>query len=124
MATEQGTLFDQRKYRGVKAQSYQIVAPLADMTVTATLPAYYAYLSGGTYSKYTPDDFTSDIKRFGLYVGSKPLKDVQTVDIQRWIGEIKKTMTAKTVSRKIAIIGNYFHWLEQEKVLQENPAKT
>jgi site-specific recombinase XerD len=33
-------------------------------------------------------------------------------------------MTAKTVSRKIASIGNYFHWLEQEKVLQENPAKT
>ncbi len=124
MATGQGTLFDQRKYRGVKPQSYQVAAPSANQTVTATLPAYYAYLSSGQYSKYTPDDFSSDMKRFGLYVGPKTLKDIQTVDIQRWIGELKKTMAAKTVSRKIASIGNYFHWLEQEKVLQENPAKT
>lgn len=124
MATEQGTLFDRRKYRGMKPQSYQIVAPAADQTVTATLPTYYAYLSSGQYSKYTPDDFSSDIKRFGLYVGPKSLKDIQTVDIQRWIGELKKSMTTKTISRKIAAIGNYFHWLEQEKVLEENPAKT
>jgi site-specific recombinase XerD len=124
MTTEQGTLFDRRKYSGVAPQSYQIVPPSVDQTVTATLPAYYAYLSSGQYSKYTPDDFSSDMKRFGLYIGPKPIKDILAVDIQRWIGELKKTMAAKTVSRKIASIGNYFHWLEQEKVLQENPAKT
>lgn len=124
MTTEQGTLFDQRKYRGVKPQAYKVVAPSVDQTITATLPAYYAYLSSGQYSKYTPDDFSSDIKRFGLYSGPKPLKDIQMVDIQRWIGELKKTMTAKTVSRKIASIGNYFHWLETERVLADNPAKT
>lgn len=123
MATEQGTLFDQRKYRGVKPQGYAVVAPSVDQTITATLPAYYAYLSSGQYSKYTPDDFTSDIKRFGLYIGPKPLTDIRAVDIQRWIGELKKSMTDKTISRKIASLGNYFHWLEQEKVLQENPAK-
>jgi integrase/recombinase XerD len=123
MATEQGTLFDQRKYRGVIPQSYQIVAPTADQTITASIPAYHAYLSSGRFSKYTPDDFSSDIKRFGLYIGPKALKDVRSVDIQRWIGELKKTMAAKTVSRKIASIGNYFHWLEAEKVLKENPAK-
>ncbi len=76
MATEQGTLFDQRKYRGVIPQAYQIVAPTAEQTITATLPAYYTYLSSGQYSKYTPDDFTSDIKRFGLYIGSRALKDI------------------------------------------------
>src|SRR5258708_15889667 len=119
---EQRTLFDQRKYRGVKPQSYQIAAPVADQSVTATLPAYPAYLSGGKYSKYTPDDFTRNIKRFGLYIGPKSLKDIQTVDILCWIGELKKTMAAKTVSRKIASIGNYFHWLEQEKALEHNPA--
>jgi integrase/recombinase XerD len=124
MTTEQGTLFDQRKYRGVIPQSYQVVAPSGEQTITATLPAYYAYLSSGRYSKYTPDDFTSDVKRFGLYIGSTALKDVYTVDIQRWVGELKKTMAAKTVSRKVSAIGNYFHWLEQEKVLKENPAKT
>ena len=44
MTKEQGTLFDQRKYRRVAPQSYQIMPPTADQTVTATLPAYHAYL--------------------------------------------------------------------------------
>src|SRR5260370_12672063 len=86
------------------------------------MPAYHAYLSGGNYSKYTPDDFTSDMKRFGLFVGGKAIQDIQTVDIQRWIGELKKTLTAKTVARKVSAIGNYFAWLEREKVLAHDPA--
>ncbi len=123
MATDQATLFDRRRYSGMTPQAYQIVPPAADQTVLKTLPAYYAYLSSGEYSKYTPDDFTSDIKRFGLFVGGKALKDIQPVDIQAWIGELKKAMTAKTVSRKVSAIGNYFVWLEREKVLEHNPAK-
>jgi len=123
MTTEQGTLFDRRRYAGVLPQTYQIVQPTADQTILGTLPAYHAYLSSGEYSRYTPDDFTSDIKKFGLFLGNKALNYVQTVDIQHWIGELKKTMTAKTVSRKVSAIGNYFGWLEQEKVLVHNPAK-
>jgi site-specific recombinase XerD len=123
MTTEQGTLFDRRKYAGVLPQSYQIAPPSADQTILGTLPAYHAYLSSGNYSKYTPDDFTSDIKKFGLYAGSKALKDVQAVDIQAWVGKLKKTLSAKTVSRKVSAIGNYFAWLEREKVLENNPAK-
>jgi integrase/recombinase XerD len=123
MVTEQGTLFDRRKYRGVLPQKYQITPPTADQTVLGTLPASHAYLSSGEYSKYTPDDFTSDIKKFGLYVKDKALKDIQTVDIQHWVGDLKKSMTAKTVSRKVSAICNYFSWLEREKVLEHNPAK-
>ncbi len=122
MTTEQGTLFDRRKYSEVIPQAYQITPPKADQTVLGTLPAYHAYLSSGEYSKYTPDDFSSDIKKFGLFVNGKALKDIQTVDIQHWVGELKKTMTAKTVSRKVSAIGNYFLWLEKEKVLEHNPA--
>jgi site-specific recombinase XerD len=123
MATEQGTLFDRRKYRGVTPPAHQITPPSSDQTVSSILPAYHAYLSSGNYSKYTPDDFTSDIKKFGLYMGSKAIKDIHTVDIQRWIGELKKILAAKTVARKVPAIGNYFAWLEREKVLELNPAK-
>src|SRR5947209_12736996 len=123
MATEQRTLFDRRKYSAVTPLSYQITPLAADQTVLKTLPAYHAYLASGEYSKYTPYDFTSDIKKFGLYIGSKAIKDIQTVDILHWLGELKKTMTAKTVSRKVSAIGNYFLWLEKEKVLEHSPAK-
>lgn len=123
MASEQGTLFDRRKYSGIVPQAYQIVLPSANQTILKTLPAYHAYLSSGEYSKYTPDDFTSDIKKLGLFMGGKAIKDFQTVDIQQWVGELKKSMTAKTVSRKVSAIGNYFLWLEREKVLERSPAK-
>ncbi len=124
MAGEQASLFDQRKYKGVMPQTYQIEPPAADHSVLKTLLAYNTYLRSGGYSKYTPDDFTSDVKKFGLFIKDKKLKDIKLVDIQQWIGEIKKVMKEKTVSRKISAIANYFNWLAQEKVLTENPAQS
>jgi site-specific recombinase XerD len=66
----------------------------------------------------------SDVKKFGLFVKDKKLKDIKAVDIQQWIGEIKKVMKEKTVSRKISAITNYFLWLEKEKVISVNPASS
>jgi site-specific recombinase XerD len=122
MPGEQPSLFDRKKYSGVLPQTFQIEPPTADCTVLKTLPAYYTYLQSGGYSKYTPDDFTSDVKKFGLFVKDKRLSEVLTVDIQQWIGALKKVMTAKSVTRKISAITNYFLWLATEKVLSVNPA--
>jgi len=105
-------------------QTYQIELPAADHTILKTLLAYNTYLRSGGYSKYTPDDFTSDVKKFGLFVKDKKLRDIKLVDIQQWIGEIKKVMKEKTVSRKISAITNYFNWLTQENVLTESPAQS
>src|SRR3954447_18271933 len=124
MTGDQASLFDQKKYKRVMPQTFQIEPPTADHSVIKTLPAYTTYLRGGGYSKYTPDDFTSDVKKFGLFVKDKKLKDVKTIDIQRWIGEIKKIMKEKTISRKISAITNYFNWLAQENVLDANPASS
>src|SRR5258708_5132961 len=122
MTDEQATLFDRKKYMGVSPQSLQIDPPTSDCTVLKTLPAYHTYLQSGGYSKYTPDDFTSDVKKFGLFVKDKKLSEIRTVDIRQWIGELKKVMTAKSVTRKISAITNYFLWLATEKVLDVNPA--
>ena len=123
MTTQQSSLFDSRKYAGVLPQTYQIEPPTADQTVAKTLLSYHAYLQSSSYSTYTPDDFTTDLKKFGLFVRDKPLHKVRTADIQQWIGEIKKTMTAKTVSRKMSAITNYFKWLVQAGTLTDNPAE-
>src|SRR5437763_4537601 len=122
MGSEQPSLFDRKKYTGVLPQTYPIAPPTADCTVLQTVPAYHAYLQSGEYSKYTPDDFTSDVKKFGLFVKDKKLREIRTVDIQQWIGALKKVMTAKSVTRKISAITNYFLWLATEKVLSVNPA--
>src|SRR5438876_7959283 len=122
MTNEQATLFDRKKYKEVSPQSLHIDPPTNDCTVLKTLPAYYTYLQSGGYSKYTPDDFTSDVKKFGLFVKDKQLREIKTVDIQQWIVELKKVMKEKTVSRKISAITHYFTWLEIEKALVVNPA--
>jgi site-specific recombinase XerD len=57
-----------------------------------------------------------------LFVKNKALREIKTVDIQQWIGELKKVMTEKSVSRKISALSNYFLWLATEKVLAVNPA--
>jgi site-specific recombinase XerD len=119
---EQASLFDRKKYSGVMPQTFQIEPPTSDSTVLKTIPAYYTYLRSGGYSKYTPDDFSSDVKKFGLFVKDRKLREIRTVDIQQWIGALKKVMTEKTVSRKISALTNYFLWLATEKVLTVNPA--
>ena len=81
-------------------------------------------LSSGGYSKYTPDDFTSDVRKFGLFVKDKKIGEIRTADIQQWIAELKKVLSAKTVSRKVAALSNYFLWLVAEGVFDHktNPA--
>ena len=77
-------------------QTFHIEPPTAQCTVLKTLPAYHTYLRSGEYSKYTPDDFTSDVKKFGLFIKEKKLRDIRKADIQQWIGELKKVMSEKT----------------------------
>jgi site-specific recombinase XerD len=124
MAGDQASLFDWKKFKGVLPQTYQIEPPAAGHTVIKTILAYHTYLRSGGYSRYTPDDFSSDVKKFGLFVKDKKISDIKLVDIQQWIGEIKQVMKEKTVSRKISALTNYFNWLIQEKVLTENPAQS
>src|SRR6185437_12619626 len=122
MATDQASLFDKRPYRGA-LPTHPITPPAADQTVSATLPAYYAYLRSIRKSEYTPDDFTADIKLLGQFLGARQLKDVQAVDLQQWIAHLKETMQPKTVSRKVSALVNYFRWLQAERVLPRNPAE-
>lgn len=121
---KQGSLFDGRKYRSDKPQLFTVAAPTADQTVYHSIPAYYVYLGSGKYSRTTPDDYTTDIKRFGLFTGNKAIKDISQHDVRQWINNLKQTMPPKTVNRKVSALGNYFRWLKSEHVIEENPAAT
>src|SRR5919204_1848054 len=120
MAADQLPLFQRKTYKGIlPALPMAIHPPTPEKTVLQTLTAYYAYLKDGGYSQYTPDDFTGDVKKFGVYLKDKPLKDITTRDIQSWISLLKTArpkgegLTAKTISRKLTALSNYFTWLEQ-----------
>jgi site-specific recombinase XerD len=124
MTIEQGTLFNQKAFKGSLPQNHTIKAPTATMTVNQTLSAYYAFLSSISRSQYTPNDFHADLKLFGQFTSPRPLCELQIEDIQQWIAKLKETMQPKTVSRKIAALSNYFRWLDAAKVLTKNPAES
>jgi site-specific recombinase XerD len=130
MAADQLPLFQRKTYKGIiPSIPMEIRAPTAEKTVLQTLTAYYAYLRDGGYSQYTPDDFTGDVKKFGVFLKDKPLKDITTRDIQSWIVLLKtpppkgEWLTAKTISRKLTALSNYFTWLAQSGAiaLKANP---
>jgi site-specific recombinase XerD len=132
MLDNQLPLFQRKTYKGIISSiPLEIQAPRADMAVLQTLPAYYRYLTDGGFSKYTPDDFTGDLKKFGLFVKEKPIKDISTKDIQSWISFLKtpspkgEGLSAKTISRKLTALGNYFLWLVSNDVIKEkeNPMR-
>jgi site-specific recombinase XerD len=130
MSGSQLPLFQRKTYKGIiPTIPVAIQAPGADKTVLETLPAYHMYLTGGGFSKYTPDDFTGDVKKFGVYLKSKKIKDISERDIQSWISFLKapsprgEGLSAKTVSRKLTALGNYFQWLVGNEVIaaDKNP---
>lgn len=126
MAGLQLPLFQRKTYKGIMPSlPLEVRAPTADLTVLQTLPAYYRYLKDGGFSQYTPDDFTGDLKKFGVFLREKPLKDISAQDIRSWITLLKtpspngEGLSAKTISRKLTALSNFFTWLAGSGVLQE-----
>ena len=130
MSGNQLPLFQRKTYKGIiPTIPIEIQAPAADTTVLQTLPAYYTYLQSGGFSQYTLDDFTGDLKKFGLFQKDKLVKEIRTKDIQAWISFLRakspkgEGVSAKTVSRKLTALGNYFQWLVNNEVIpvEANP---
>jgi len=124
MSEGQLPLFQRKTHKGIiPSIPLEARVPAADMTVLAALPGYYLYLKDGGFSKYTPDDFTGDVKKFALFLNQKPLKDITTKDIQAWISFLKtpspkgEGLSAKTVSRKLSALSNFFNWLLLHEVI-------
>jgi site-specific recombinase XerD len=126
MGGDQLPLFQRKTYKGIMPGiPMDVRLPVGEMTVLETLPAYYTYLKDGGFSKYTPDDFTGDLKKFGMFLKEKQIKDIGVKDIQAWISFLKtpspkgEGLSAKTVSRKLTALSNYFSWLVSSDVIKE-----
>lgn len=126
--TTQLPLFSRKKFPAVSAPSpIPVVVPTATSTVMSTLVAYRVYVGSVSESKYTPDDFCGDVKKFALFVREKKLQDIDAYDIREWIDILQspkgEDLQPKTVSRKISALLHYFLWLVQEKAISDNPMR-
>jgi hypothetical protein len=104
MTAAQLPLFQRKTFTSViAAQKLPVAPPSNNKSVLSTLSAYYAYLQSGGYSKYTPDDFTGDVKKFGLYLRDKPISEITVHDVRDFVSTLKskEKLSEKTVSRKL-----------------------
>jgi site-specific recombinase XerD len=69
------------------------------------------------------------MKKFGIYLKDKKVQDISDKDIQSWVSFLKapsprgERLSAKTVSRKLTALSNYFQWLVGNEVIpaDKNP---
>ena len=101
---QQLSLFSRKNFPATLQQGMGVVSPKPENTILFSLSSYFAYLGSQGYSQYTPADFCGDVRKFGLFVGQKPLKEITTQDMRQWVSELrtKEHMADKTISRKLS----------------------
>ena len=109
----------------VQTTEQAVGLPTGESGVLDSLSSYYTYLQSVSTSKYTPDDFKADVQRFGVFVGKKKLQDITMQDIQQWRSSLTtsqgKSLSPKTISRKMSALINYFSWLIEQGIITKNP---
>ncbi len=120
---QQLPLFQRKTFPVVPIQDIPPVTPTDASSILATLPAYLRYLQSSSTSQYTPNDYTKDIQKLGVYLREKQLQEITSVDVRGWLVVLKtqEHMSEKSISRKISALSSYFSWLCSEKVLEHNP---
>ena len=78
-------------------------------------------------SDNTKQAYLRDLKNFQTFIlkrGLSGYEEVSNAEIVAWLVELKASGRSKaTVNRKLASLRSFYHYLEKEKRIQENPAE-
>ncbi len=78
-------------------------------------------------SDNTKQAYLRDLKNFQTFIlkrGLSGYEEASNAEIVAWLMELKASGRSKaTVNRKLASLRNFYHYLEKEKRIQENPAE-
>ncbi len=67
--------------------------------------------------------YRNDVRQFLTSIPQQDIKRITTEDIEQYLKELKATgNTAKTLSRKISCIREFFKFLQSENIIKESPA--
>ncbi len=67
--------------------------------------------------------YRKDIEDFDGFIVGKELIDVETIDVVRYIGELKKKYSDMSVYRKISSLKSFYKYLLKAKIIDETPIK-
>ncbi|MFH1310619.1 MAG: tyrosine recombinase XerC [Candidatus Omnitrophota bacterium] len=75
------------------------------------------------YSVHTLRNYQSDLKELSIFLENKDIKDVNHLDIRRFLAELKQKGSAKrTIVRKLGAVRSFFKFLFREKYIESDPA--
>ncbi len=67
--------------------------------------------------------YKNDVRQFFASIPQQNMENITTEDIEQYLKELKdKGSTAKTLSRKISCIREFFKFLQSENIIKESPA--
>ena len=65
----------------------------------------------------------SQVRNDNQALGKVKLKDVDTLQIRRYLGYLHKRNQKTTIARKLAAIRSFFRYLHKHRVINDNPAE-
>ena len=73
------------------------------------------------YSKNTVISYERDLKKFCEILKDKNIKKITRQDIQKYISEMNKTQSPRSISRNISTLKSFYKYLKLNKVVNINP---
>jgi len=73
------------------------------------------------YSKNTINSYKTDLEKFKEHFKDKSLKNIDNNDLKKYIQNLNKCMTAKSVSRNISTLKSFYKFLLLEKYINKSP---
>ncbi len=74
------------------------------------------------YSPHTLSSYTHDLERFYLFLGEKPVRDVDKDQIRRFLASLNEEgLSKRTAARRMAALRTFFRFLVREGHLPKNP---
>ena len=73
------------------------------------------------YSKNTISSYKNDLEKFTEFFKNKNLKNLNNNDLKKYIQNLNKAMTAKSVARNISTLKSFYKFLLLEKYIDKTP---
>ncbi len=74
------------------------------------------------YSRHTVTNYKLDLEDFRDFLGANPLESVDYLALRKYLAVLKeKTLTARSVSRRLSTLRSFFKFLIREGFIKANP---
>ena len=85
---------------------------------------FLRHLGEGNASSHTIKAYAGDLDVFSAYIGSRDWKAIDHIAIRGFLSHLyDKGLSKTSVARALAAVRSLYHWLAQEGVVEQNPAK-